>query len=147
LPWPTLLRQLQSGQLCSKADAGRSRSVWLPTGQPHRKPIGIGPGAYGLAGRDASDTRRRGTSPVTRTVVRLRVVDTPSAFTNGALIYSLAENPHESHPASVRCASSFIDDNADGDGSAADVAAAFYATIGAIPGIPPASGHRADGVP
>ncbi|GAB2581208.1 hypothetical protein Aab01nite_58210 [Paractinoplanes abujensis] len=69
---------------------------------------------------------------VLASVAQLLAAATLAAFPNTALTDPTIEDRHDAHPASLRRAIAFIDDNAHRDISPADIAAAAYVTIRAL---------------
>lgn len=68
----------------------------------------------------------------TASAVRLLVAATLNAFPNNALTSPTSADRHDSHPATLRRAITFIDDNAHTGITVADIAAAAHVTIRAI---------------
>jgi AraC-like DNA-binding protein len=69
---------------------------------------------------------------VTGAAARLLAATALSVFPNDALTEPTAEDRHDAHPATLRRAVSFIDDNAHSDITPADIAAAAHVTIRAL---------------
>ncbi|WP_433302346.1 helix-turn-helix transcriptional regulator [Actinoplanes sp. CA-030573] len=81
---------------------------------------------------DLLDSPAASTPLVLATVTQLLAAATLTAFPNTALTDPTIEDRHDAHPASLRRAISFVDDNAHRTISPADIAAAAHVSIRAL---------------